>query len=231
LLADGKPLPTGHLAFRGLVPTTGLPAWLREPEVTAWLGPKLHVVAYPVRRGELLNVVAFVEGQAQGDAADWDQAATAAQLSAATGATCAPLQELLQCVGTWRLWMLHTRPVVAGAHQMAAGRVALLGDAAHPMKPYLAQGAAMAIEDAQELSRMLAMADEARIEVPLALSRYALNRWQRCARVQARSERNGRVFHATGFVRAARDASLRLLGPALMDQPWLYRGISSQIGP
>jgi salicylate hydroxylase len=87
------------------------------------------------------------------------------------------------------------------------------------MRPYLAQGAGMALEDAAELQRALAMHD---LDVPLRLRRYALNRWQRAARVQARSARNGRVFHATGAVRWGRDAALRLLGARLLDLPWLY---------
>lgn len=89
------------------------------------------------------------------------------------------------------------------------------------MRPYLAQGAGMAIEDATQLQNALSMDD---LEVSLRLRRYALNRWQRNARVQARSERNGRIFHATGAVRWGRDLSLRLLGERLIDVPWLYRG-------
>jgi len=106
-------------------------------------------------------------------------------------------------------------------HEMAQGLVALLGDAAHPMRPYLAQGAGMAIEDAAQLERALSMHD---LEVPLRLRRYAVNRWQRNARVQARSTRNGRIFHATGPVRWARNLSLKMLGERLLDVPWLYRG-------
>jgi salicylate hydroxylase len=98
----------------------------------------------------------------------------------------------------------------------------LLGDAAHPMRPYLAQGAGMAIEDARELQRVLAVADGHVIDVPTALKRYALNRWERVARVQEKSERNGTVFHATGPLRMARNATLRTLGARLLDQPWLY---------
>jgi len=111
------------------------------------------------------------------------------------------------------------------ADAMARGLVALLGDAAHPMPPYLAQGAGMAIEDAAQLQRALAMHD---LEVPLRLRRYALNRWERAARVQARSLRNGRIFHATGPVRWGRDVAMRLLGPRLLDVPWLYRGDGSR---
>jgi len=124
----------------------------------------------------------------------------------------------------WRLWPLSDRPPVQGPQEMAQGLVALLGDAAHPMRPYLAQGAGMAIEDAAELQRALSMAD---LEVPLRLRRYALNRWQRNARVQERSRRNGRIFHVTGLVRWGRDTALRLLGERLLDVPWLYRGDGS----
>ena len=108
-----------------------------------------------------------------------------------------------------------------GPEVMAQGRVALLGDAAHPMRPYLAQGAGMAIEDAAELGHALAMDA---VDVATRLRRYALARWQRAARVQARSIRNGQIFHASGLVRAGRDASMRLLGERLLDQPWLYGG-------
>jgi salicylate hydroxylase len=104
---------------------------------------------------------------------------------------------------------------------MARGLVALAGDAAHPMRPYLAQGAGMAIEDAAELARALAMDA---VDIPTRLKRYALARWQRCARVQARSIRNGQIFHSTGLVRLGRDASIRLLGERVLDVPWLYAG-------
>ncbi|HEY4664772.1 MAG TPA: FAD-dependent oxidoreductase, partial [Comamonas sp.] len=95
---------------------------------------------------------------------------------------------------------------------------------AHPMRPYLAQGAGMAIEDAAELQRALAMDD---LDIELRLSRYALNRWARNARVQARSIRNGKIFHATGPVRWGRDLAMRTLGAKLMDVPWLYSGEGS----
>ncbi len=108
------------------------------------------------------------------------------------------------------------------ADEMAKGRIALVGDSAHPMRPYLAQGAGMAIEDAAELGRSLATVPHGGADVPGALHGYALKRWQRCAYVQARAERNGRIFHATGAVRWGRDLALRMLGERLLDQPWLY---------
>lgn len=215
---------TGHLAWRALLRQADLPAALRTQDVTAWLGPRLHVVHYPVRGGEWLNIAGFIEGPRPPDLANWDiapadLAAEAGGLPAALRAAAPPLRALAEAVPHWRLWALCGRAPVPGADALVRGRVALLGDAAHPMLPYLAQGAGMAIEDAAELARALAMGD---IELPLRLKRYALNRWQRVARVQQRALRNGHIFHAGGPLRLARDASLRLLGPRLLDMPWLY---------
>ena len=232
MLHDGLPRVTGHLAFRAMLPQASLPERLRSQQVTAWLGPKLHVVQYPVRGGEWLNVVAIVQGQVHGDLQNWDHSTNAADLQAAVKLTSAPLQDLIAAVTEfngntnppWRLWALCDRPPLSGAHQQAQGRVALLGDAAHPMRPYLAQGAGMAIEDASELGSVMAQALDPVFEVPTLLQRYALNRWQRNARVQARSLRNGHIFHAEGALRWGRNVSLKLLGESILDLPWLYRG-------
>lgn len=220
LLQDGDANPTGHLAYRAMVPQKHLPPNLRSQEITAWLGPRLHAVQYPVRGGEWLNVVVIVHGQVQGDPQHWDHSANAAQLRLHLAASCAPLKNLVAAIEHWRLWGLSIRAPMQGAHEMAQGRVALLGDAAHPMVPYLAQGAGMAIEDANELGRSLAESDR---DVTDALKRYAYRRWQRNARVQARAIRNGQIFHATGIVRWGRDVLLRLLGERLLDMPWLYK--------
>ncbi|WP_313071189.1 FAD-dependent monooxygenase [Melaminivora sp.] len=225
LLGETPARPSGHLAYRAVVRQSELPAALRSMHVTAWLGPRLHVVHYPLRRGELLNVIAIRHGQAPADLDAWDHGANAAELEDALARTCAPLQDLVRAVpqtgSGWRLWPLLDRPPVAGPHEMAGGRVALLGDAAHPMRPYLAQGAGMAIEDAAELQQALALAGT---EAAQQLRRYALNRWQRNARVQSRSRRNGLIFHARGPLRWGRDAALGLFGERLLDVPWLYRG-------
>jgi len=223
VFGDGPPVPTGHLAYRALVVQKALPEGLRSQDVTVWVGPRLHVVAYPVRAGELLNVVVIVQGRASGAANDWDQAGAIAELEAAMGPLCRPLKDLVGAMPAWRLWSLNDRPPLASADEMARGRIALLGDAAHPMRPYLAQGAGMAIEDAAELGRVLSMTAMGGTCVEQALRGYALNRWRRCARVQARARRNGRIFHATGLMQWGRNLSMRLLGERLLDQPWLYR--------
>lgn len=215
---------TGDLAFRGLAVQDELPGPLRSDEVQVWLGPDLHVVAYPLRERYWLNVVVVAAGSAPEALAGWDHDADAAAMRRAVAGACAPLRALLEAIPSWRMWPVHETSPVASADAMARGRVALVGDAAHPMRPYLAQGAGMALEDAQELGRMLAMAHEVGVDVESVLRRYALHRWERCARVQARSRRNAAIFHASGPVRMARDLAMRLAGPRLLDTPWLYRG-------
>jgi salicylate hydroxylase len=236
LLADGTPQPTGHLAYRALISQARLPMHLRSSQVTAWLGPQMHVVQYPVRRGEWLNVVAIVHGQVQGDMSHWDHSGNAAELQQRLQATCKPLKDLIQAVPDWRLWALSIRPPMRSGREQAGGRVALLGDAAHPMVPYLAQGAGMAIEDAAVLARVLqegglfantsdALGTDPASLVPGLLRQYAQQRWQRNARVQATAIRNGKIFHASGLMAFGRNAAMKIRGEGLMDQPWLYRGI------
>ncbi len=222
LLGDGPPRRTGHLAYRALVPQTTLPQNLRSQNVTVWLGARMHIVHYPVRGGAWLNVVAIVHGDITSDIDTWDHSANAADLATALAGSHADLQDLARAIPNWRLWRLCDRPPMQGAYQHALGRVALLGDAAHPMRPYLAQGAGMAIEDAAELGHLLGLAARSAFDVPVLLQRYAQNRWRRNARVQARALRNGQIFHAQGSLRWGRDVSMRLLGEKLMDMPWLY---------
>jgi salicylate hydroxylase len=220
---DGSlPRATGHTAWRALASQRMLPAALRSAQVTVWLGPRLHAVAYPVRGGDALNVVVLAEAAPAGDARDWSQDTSLGALRAATGRTSAGLQALLEAMPTWRAWTLNDRDPMSGAAQMASERMALVGDAAHPMLPYLAQGAGMAIEDAVALADAMDGCDASRVQQ--ALGRYAEGRWQRNARVQARARRNGEIFHATGPMRLGRDAALRLLGERLLDTPWLYGG-------
>ena len=222
---------SGHLAYRGMVAAEDLPRLMRESVVTAWLGPHLHVVHYPVRRGEWFNVVAVVEGllgRGHGgppgsDPQSWSHEARHGDLLRALGPVCQDLKAMLDRVGEWKLWALNDRAPVASAQEHARGRVALLGDAAHPLRPYLAQGAAMAIEDAWTLGR-LAGAAGGTIDWTTLFARYAQTRWQRNARVQTRSQRNGTIFHASGPLRLARNAAMAVLGESLMDNPWLYSG-------
>ena len=224
LLGDGPPRRSGHLAYRALVAQSALPERLRSRIVTVWLGPRMHVVQYPVRGGEWLNVVAIVQGDTGTQGDGWDHRANAADLAAALAGSDGALQDLVGAISAWRLWPVCEREPMQGAYQHALGRVALLGDAAHPMRPYLAQGAGMAIEDAAALGQVLQLAQDRAFDIPTLLQRYALNRWQRNAKVQARATRNGEIFHVEGVVRWGRDVAMRLLGEKLLDMPWLYGG-------
>lgn len=220
--AAEPPRVTGHTAWRSMIEQAKLPAALRRRQVDVWLGPRLHAVAYPVRGGDWLNVVVIAESAPAGDALDWDQSSSIAALRQAMGRSCGALQSLLDAMPAWRAWSLGDRAPMTCAADMAHERVALVGDAAHPMVPYLAQGAGMAIEDALALADALGEGNAA--HVPAAFARYAEARWARNAQVQARARRNGEIFHATGAVRLGRDMAMRLLGAKLLDQPWLYGG-------
>lgn len=226
LLDDGMPRVTGHLAYRAMVPQATLPQHLRTGHVTVWMGPRLHVVQYPVRQGQWMNVVGIIHASLptapDGSALrldGWDHGADAVSLRGALVGAASPLQELVRAIDHWRMWVLCDRVPMAGPRQHARARVALLGDAAHPMRPYLAQGAGMAIEDAAELGGLFA-GDDA--DVGAVLHHYAHRRWRRNRRVQARAIRNGSIFHADGLLQVGRDLALRLLGARLMDVPWLY---------
>ncbi|MDR2852960.1 MAG: FAD-dependent monooxygenase [Burkholderiaceae bacterium] len=215
---------TGHTAWRALAPMDTLPSALRSTDVQVWLGPKLHAVAYPVRAGQALNLVVIAESPPLGDVRNWDQAANAAALHQAIGAHNAGIMPLIEAMPSWRTWSLNGRAPVAGPREMAQGRIALVGDAAHPMVPYLAQGAGMAIEDAVALAAAVDATHTGRSTLPEALQDYAQARWQRNAQVQAHAWRNGQIYHAQGVTRLGRDLSLRLLGERLLDMPWLYAG-------
>ncbi|MFC7409729.1 FAD-dependent monooxygenase [Hydrogenophaga atypica] len=224
LLGDELPVPTGHIAYRGLVDQSGLPPAQRQRDVVAWLGPRMHAVCYPVRRGEHLNVVVIVQGRLDGDVQNWSHAADPADLRAAMGRVAPALESVLQAVPQWLRWPLFERPVITGPQAHGGGRVALLGDAAHPMRPYLAQGAAMALEDAWGLGRLLA-GQAGALAAPAGLLRqWADQRWSRNAWVQARSRRNGRIFHLVPPLSWGRNLAMAVLGERLLDVPALYSG-------
>lgn len=216
---------SGHWAYRSLLPMQALPLSWRGDEMGLWLGPRLHVVHYPVRGGEWLNVVVLVEAGKTVQTPGWDTHRSAQQtaddLNHALNGTCSRLQDLVRMSELWRAWALFDRSPLQTANDMATGRVALLGDAAHPMLPYLAQGAGMAIEDAQVLALQWQRKE---LSVEQRLQAYAQARWQRVAKVQARARRNAQVFHASGAVAWGRNAAMRWGGAAVMDMPWLYAG-------
>jgi salicylate hydroxylase len=216
---------SGHWAYRSVLQRDQLPPVWRGDGMGLWLGPRLHVVHYPIRGGDLLNLVVLVEAQDIPAAPGWEHVRSAEEatldLQAAMYACCPSLQELVRMAGHSRkAWALFDKPPLRQAAEMAKGKVALLGDAAHPMLPYLAQGAGMAIEDADSLAQHWQQPSQT---VEQRLQAYAMARWQRAAKVQQRARRNGRVFHASGPLAWARNLAMGLGGQNLMDQPWLYK--------
>jgi len=205
---SGKPRASGHTAYRAMIDMAMLPMDLRAMNVQVWLDDKRHVVAYPVNHQQL-NVVIAQEGMPT--------------LAQPTSATLHTLIAAIDMQDGFSEWPLFDRPAMLHPKFYAKGYVALLGDAAHPMRPYLAQGAAMAIEDAQALGQ----AFTSQPNVDKALQAYAKARWRRNARVQWQSRLNGYVFHASGVVRVMRDAALRVTGERVTAMPWLYSYPSS----
>lgn len=213
---DDRPLVVHHqAAWRATISRDAVPSALQGDETGLWLGSGRHVVHYPIGGGQRLNVVAIAP-EREGDA-DWGRLGDPAVLLDHFRDAAAPLHELLSVPDTWVVWSLVDR---RAARPMARGRIALLGDAAHPVLPFLAQGAALAIEDAAVLAQSLS----AETSVPAALDAYAKARGSRVRQVQKAARGNGRVYHAGLLKGLARNAVIRRLGPSGMSRryAWLY---------
>ncbi len=220
MLNDGAPRATGHAAFRTMLPASAVPEGLRTPHVRTWWARNVHVVSYPIRGGSVWNLVVLAEMPASA-ASGWSLDANHQDVMQLFKRTEPQLRALLDAGGAqttlWKRWNLFDRKRLAAA-QVAQGRVALLGDAAHPMLPYLAQGAAMALEDAWVLAECLS----AQVDVSQALQAYANKRVERNARVVRTAQRNGKIFHLSGPIAVARDAVLSLKGTSVVGLSWLY---------
>lgn len=208
----------GRVAFRAMIEADKVePRW-REPDVTLRLGKRAHLVHYPLR-GETINVVAVIESGWRGERNDksWDGEADVASLEKAFANWSPDARALLAVAPTWRAWPLYGRPPLTN---FASGRVALIGDAAHPMPPFLAQGAAQGIEDAAALAAALGKT----ADTVTALARYSAMRVARANRVQGEAIAQARLYHMSGPLAVARDVVLRAAGPERMLKryDWLY---------
>ena len=207
---------SGATAWRALLPRADVPAPFDSPDVGLWLGPRSHLVHYPVRGGRDLNIVAVVEGGTAKQG--WNRRAEREELLPAVDRWAAPAKGLLEMVETWRCWSLfRLKPL----RRWSDGRIALLGDAAHPVLPYLAQGAALAIEDAVTLAVSL---KECKADPLLAFARYEQLRRHRTDRVQREAARNGRLYHLRGPLASARNFMLKQRGSEALLQifDWVY---------
>ena len=150
IVGDGKPRMSGQIAYRAVLRREQVPANLWSDDVTLWGGEKTHLVHYPLRRGELFNLVAVFHSNKYDEG--WNTFGDSAELTERFAQACPQVRELLDKIDTWKMWLLCDRePVKTWTDR----RVTLLGDAAHPMLQYLAQGAGQAIEDAVVLREAL----------------------------------------------------------------------------
>lgn len=204
-------------AWRAMLPTKMLLPEFREPTVSLWLGPDAHLVLYPVKAGHVLNIVAVIKDDWREPG--WSGTGAPEQLLAHFAGWPPLVHNLLGLPDRWLKWALFDRLPL---YRRGSGAVALLGDAAHPMLSFLAQGAAMAIEDAYVLAERLAASPD---EPEKALRQYERRRRRRTARVQRTAARNGRIYHLRGIAAFLRNRALRVRGGfgLLRRYDWLYR--------
>jgi len=219
--AMGFPLErvfSGHLAWRGLIPAEQLPERLRQPSAGVWPGPGGHFVHYPVRGGQWVNCVAVTTCQGSWREESWEDSGDISELAHAFARWHPDIQHFITQMSpeTCFKWALYTRKP---QRPWSRGRVTLLGDACHPTLPYLAQGAAMAIEDAAVLSNCLA-GSASEMDIPAQFRRYERLRYARCARIQRQSRFNGWLYHLPGPLAWIRNPLLMPGSRATMR--WLY---------
>ena len=219
IVGDGPPRVSGHVTYRGVVPTDEITDRGHLDSMTIWVGPRFHLVQYRLRGGKVMNNVATVSSPrfARGERKDFGGWA---ELEEAVSRAAPPVREMLRYFQRERNWVLHDRDP---ATNWTRGRATLLGDAAHPTLQYLAQGANMAIEDAVVLAEKVAAAGD---DFPRAFAAYQRERMNRTARVVLSSRFFGEYFHVDGGARELRNELARRRDP---DDPWevdwLYRGI------
>jgi salicylate hydroxylase len=218
LFADGEPRPIGYVAHRTVLPMAQAPAQVRREDVCLWAGPGFHIVHYPLRRGELFNIVAVFRTPTYADKLDLP--AYVAEIKRSYQTAHPVMKTLLGLMDFERRWVIADRDPI---RRWSKGRVTLLGDAAHPTLQYLAQGANMAIEDGVVLAEKISAAGN---DCGRAFLAYQRERMNRTARVVLSSRFFGEYIHADGGARELRNELARRRDP---DHPWeadwLYRGI------
>ena len=219
VVGDGKPRVSGHIAYRAVLKRADVPAHLWSDDVLLWGGEKTHLVHYPLRRGELFNLVAVFHSDKYDEG--WNTFGDPGELRTRFRYAARPVKELLERIETWKMWVLCDRePVKVWSDR----RVTLLGDAAHPMLQYLAQGAGQAIEDAVVLRQALRFT---RGDITRAFRKYQQARYLRTGRVQLTARFYGDIYHASGVQRELRNQLFRSGSEAagFAGLQWMYRGI------
>ncbi len=218
IVGDGKPRVSGHIAYRAVLKREQVPDDLWRPDVVLWAGPRTHFVHYPLRRGELYNLVAVFHSDHYEEG--WNAEGAKDVMWQHFKNQVPQVTRMLERIETWRMWVLCDREPVKN---WSEGRVALLGDAAHPMLQYLAQGACMATEDAVILAEKLAAQPD---DPAAAFKAYQQERYLRTARVQIMARVYGDFYHARGPTAELRDQLLSGRTPKQSYDgiAWLYGG-------
>ncbi|MFC5993613.1 FAD-dependent monooxygenase [Pseudonocardia hispaniensis] len=222
LLSDDEPLCSGYVAYRGAVPLEQVDAHAPLTDVVVWFGPGLHLVQYPLRSGRMYNQVAvFRSRRFEAGEPEWG---TPEELDEVFSATCEQVRTAIPALWRDKRWPMFDREPI---DEWVAGRAVLLGDAAHPMLQYLAQGACQAIEDAAALADAVVKhlpvtgADLAAVEQTLRT--YQADRVPRTARVQRSARVWGDVWHVDGLARGLRNELFARREPDdFTDTDWLY---------
>lgn len=219
VIGDGRPRVSGHTTYRSVIPTEQMPDDLRWNAATLWAGPKCHIVHYPLSGWKVFNLVVTYHNDAPEPVAG--QPVSDEEVMKGFMHVHERAQGIIKRGSNWRLWVLCDRDP---NERWIDGRVALLGDAAHPMMQYFAQGACMAMEDAVCLSHMI---DAYRDRPEFALAQYRDQRFPRTARVQLQSRAIGdHIYHPAGEHAEVRNALMRARSSAdYYDHlGWLYGG-------
>ncbi len=218
IVGDGKPRVSGHIAYRAVLKREQVPKDLWRPDVVLWAGPRCHFVHYPLRRGELYNLVAVFHSDHYEEG--WNAEGSKELLWKHFQGLRPEVLRLLELIDTWRMWVLCDREPVK---EWSKGRVVLLGDAAHPMLQYLAQGACMATEDAVILGEKVAASPD---DPVAAFKAYSQERYLRTARVQIMARVYGEFYHARGVSAELRDIAVggRTIPQTYDSIEWLYAG-------
>jgi salicylate hydroxylase len=217
-----QPQFSGLIAWRGTLDATQLPREYTSRRVQVWMGPNAHLVTYPISAARQINIVAVVPGT--WNRPGWSAPGDIGEIKNVFSASRWPgtARMMIGAVDEWRKWALFTVP---GGGEWSDGAITLLGDAAHAMLPFAAQGAGMAIEDAAVLAKCLGETqNEGGPSISAAMARYARLRRPRVSRVQRTARQSGRIYHLTGVAALARDLAIRLMGPQRMlaRQDWIY---------
>lgn len=214
----GAPTPryAGKSAARAVIPYDKLPKSLRENATAIWLAPGAHIVHYPVSGGDDVAIVFTRDEPAASE--DWNAEVPRAWVLDSARDFAEVLRMLLEAAPQWRKWALYE---LAPLTTWAKGRIALLGDAAHPTLPFLAQGGVLALEDAVVLAREIAARPG---EPAAALAAYDVARRDRSTRVVAQAKRNGQIYHLSGLMALSRNLVMKLT-PAerlMARYDWVY---------